>query len=91
MMASECEPRRLKQVVLTRSVSAIFSWRPLAAPSRLIEDGGATLHLVAWGAFTVGAEVLDDQEKQLATLELDLSTLPDVPSDFRERRAITKD
>jgi hypothetical protein len=49
-----------------------------------IEEGEATLHLVAWGAFTAGAEVFDAKGQQLATLELDLSKLPSAPKAFRE-------
>jgi hypothetical protein len=50
-----------------------------------IEEDEATLNLVAWGAFTVGAEVFDAQNERIATLELDLSKLADAPREFRER------
>lgn len=43
--------------------------------------GIAQLTLLAWGAFTVGAEA-DATE---TTLELDLSELPDAPREFKER------
>lgn len=43
--------------------------------------GAATLQLDAWGAFTVGAVVLDT----LTQLELDLSTVRGAPKAFRER------
>ena len=45
------------------------------------EGGAAQLRVDAWGAFTVGAVVLDT----LTQLELDLSTLSDAPKTFRER------
>jgi hypothetical protein len=50
-----------------------------------IDNDEATLHLVAWGAFTVGVEVFDQGGERITTLELDLSTLPDVPREFRDR------
>jgi hypothetical protein len=50
-----------------------------------IEKDEGTLDLVAWGAFTVGAEVFDAQNKRIATLELDLSKLATAPKQFRER------
>jgi hypothetical protein len=43
--------------------------------------GVATLQLDAWGAFTVGAVVL----QTLTQLELDLSEIPKAPKTFRER------
>jgi hypothetical protein len=47
------------------------------------KEGRATLHLRAWGAFTVGA-VADDGK---TLLELDLATSPNVkaPEDWRRR------
>lgn len=47
--------------------------------------GVAVLDLVAWGAFTVGAEVFDAVGKSLAKLELDLATLENAPMKFRSR------
>ena len=47
--------------------------------------GSASLELVAWGAFTVGAEVLDRSAQQITKLELDLATLADAPDTFRNR------
>lgn len=44
-------------------------------------NGSAELKLTAWGAFTVGA-LCDDGKTRL---ELDLATLEDAPSDFRNR------
>lgn len=46
-----------------------------------VRDGKALLQLVAWGAFTVGAETDDGQTK----LELDLATVPDAPAEFCKR------
>jgi hypothetical protein len=50
-------------------------------PKRTIRviDGRARLRLLAYGAFTVGAEA----DKRQTQLELDLSTLPDAPQAFR--------
>jgi hypothetical protein len=42
-------------------------------------NGLAQLSLIAWGAFTVGVELLDHNVK----LELDLSLLPTAPEEFR--------
>jgi hypothetical protein len=44
------------------------------------EGGIAAIERLAWGAFTVGAEVKDGPK-----LELDLSELPDAPAEFRSR------
>jgi hypothetical protein len=46
-----------------------------------VKEGRAQLELVAWGAFTVGAECDGGQTK----LELDLATLPEAPEMFRSR------
>ncbi len=50
-------------------------------PKIYVIDGIATLELVAWGAFTVGAET-DSGSTQL---ELDLAELPDAPMLFKSR------
>lgn len=47
----------------------------------LDSNGVAELNLTAWGAFTIGALTDDGKTK----LELDLSELPDAPTDFRNR------
>lgn len=46
------------------------------------EEDVAHLHLIAWGAFTVGAEVEGEPK---TFLELDLAELPDAPPMFRSR------
>ncbi len=48
------------------------------------QDGRATLRCLAWGAFTVGAEVAPGTDHTVK-LELDLSKLPDAPPLFRSR------
>jgi len=60
------------------------SFRRTDATARFNEDV-AELDLVAWGAFTVGAEVLDAQGSRIAELELDLAALEDAPDKFRRR------
>lgn len=52
-------------------------------PDRIIEvnNGIASLELVAWGSFTVGIEC-DDGETHL---EIDLAQLSDAPKEFREK------
>jgi hypothetical protein len=50
-------------------------------PEIFVVDGQATLTLVAWGAFTVGAEADGCKTK----LELDLSELPEAPAVFKSR------
>lgn len=53
----------------------------VASPVVPVRDGIASLTLVAWGAFTVGAEA--DGGK--TALELDLAKLPDAPFEFTSR------
>jgi hypothetical protein len=50
-----------------------------------IQNGRALFNLVAWGAFTVGAEVLDAGGNLITKLELDLSTVTGAPEAFRLR------
>lgn len=54
-------------------------------PSVEFRSGKAVLELVAWGAFTVGVQILDGSDEVRATLELDLATLPDAPDVFVSR------
>ena len=44
-------------------------------------NGVAKLNRIAWGAFTIGVEILSTGSK----LELDLSEEPDLPDDFKKR------
>jgi hypothetical protein len=64
--------------------SVLFHLHPtFANPDRTVRvtQGVARLSLLAYGAFTVGAEADNGETK----LELDLSTLEDAPSTFRQR------
>lgn len=54
-----------------------FEPETISAP---FKNGEATIHLQAWGAFTVGVEISDGTR-----LELDLSTVSNVPDSFRNR------
>jgi hypothetical protein len=51
-------------------------------PMVKFRNGKAVLELVAWGGFTVGAEVLNHDGDTVSRLELDLATLPDAPDLF---------
>jgi hypothetical protein len=44
-------------------------------------DGVAELVVVAWGAFTVGAEIVGEDVR----LELDLAEIPEAPAEFKNR------
>ena len=46
-----------------------------------VENGVAKLNKIAWGAFTIGVEILNTGSK----LELDLGDEPDLPDDFKSR------
>jgi hypothetical protein len=48
-------------------------------------NGCASLNLVAWGAFTVGAEILDAEGNTVTRLELDLAQVAGAPETFRLR------
>ncbi len=52
-----------------------------ANPEIYVINGVAKLELIAWGAFTIGAEADNGKTK----LELDLAKLPSVDSEFKQR------
>ncbi|HEX6747020.1 MAG TPA: SIR2 family protein [Longimicrobium sp.] len=63
--------------------SVTFHLHPTFVHDRIeqpVKDGAARVKLVAWGAFTVGAETSDGTR-----LELDLAELPSAPMAFRMR------
>jgi hypothetical protein len=65
--------------MLTDSVT-FHLHQTFAVPVQVVEpqDGVASLQMIAWGAFTVGAVVTQDATR----LELDLATVPEAPKAF---------
>ena len=63
---------------VTFELHPTFKQKTVTCP---VIDGAATLTVLAWGAFTVGAIADEGQTR----LELDLAELPNAPTDFRLR------
>lgn len=57
---------------------------PNEVVNRPFEAGKAVLSFQGWGAFTIGIEVIDQQDNQVP-LEVDLADYDELPWDFRQR------
>lgn len=77
LAVASLDPKKPLEGAVTFDLHPTFKQREVRCP---VVNGKATLTVLAWGAFTVGATTDDG-----TTLELDLAEQPTAPLEFRQR------